>query len=136
MLLSQKPVPSLAQWLGDGQRAEGFEEWVREMIALQTDGLPPDEASVLRMIQTLAIAFMEAMRAETEQHGRSPAEVVHLAARAAGVAIMSPILSLCRDDATHLRDLVRLLAGDFKCGAKQMAYSAFRGGYVSAAKPL
>lgn len=130
-IVTNKPVPSLAQWLGDGQRAEGFEEWIQETISLGADGLPPNEASVLRLIQTLTIAFMEAMRAEVERHGRTPAEVVHLTARAAGVAIMSPVLSLCRDDAKSLHALVRLMADDFKTGAKQMTNSAIRGGHVS-----
>lgn len=125
-----KPVPSLAEWLGDGARAEGFEEWVAETLAIQAGEISPDEASIVRIVQTLAVAFMEAMRAETERHGRSPAEVVHFAARAAGVAIMSPVLSLAKDDARGLHELVRIITKDFKVGAKLMAESAIRGGHL------
>jgi hypothetical protein len=126
----RQPIPSLAQWLGDGTRAEGFEEWLRETLALESEALSPDEAAVVRMIQTLAVAFMEVAKNESERHGRPIASTMHHLARAAGVAVMSPILSLCRDDASHLHDLVRVLAKDFKIGAKMMADSAMRGGHV------
>lgn len=123
----EKPVPSLAQWLGDGKRADGFEEWLHETLALETEfGKTPDDATILRMIQTLAVAFMEVCRREHER-GRSASEITHLLARAAGIAIMSPVLCVCRDDAKSLRELVKLLAKDFKYGAMLQADSALRG---------
>lgn len=125
----ERPVPSLAEWLGDGKRADGFEEWLHETLALETEfGKTPDDATILRMIQTLAVAFMEVCRREHER-GRSASEITHLLARAAGIAIMSPILCVCRDDAQSLHGLVKLLAKDFKHGATLQAESALRGGH-------
>jgi len=48
--LMARPVPSLGQWLGDGARAEGFEEWVRENLDHEAHIVDPNERAVLRMV--------------------------------------------------------------------------------------
>lgn len=119
--ITKTPLPSLTEWLGDGARAEGFEDWVRETISLEHDVGTDEERAAIRMIQTLAIACMEVCRREHEQYGRSQAEALHLLARCCGVAVMSPVLSACHEaPRSSLHKLVRLLADDFKRGASLM----------------
>lgn len=119
--ITKRPLPSLAEWLGDGTRADGFEEWVRETISIGAEVGTDDERAAIRMIQTMAIACMEACRTEHEQYGRSQAATLHLLARCCGVAVMSPVLSACHEAPdSSLHKLIRLLADDFKHGAKMM----------------
>lgn len=119
--ITKKPLPSLAEWLGDGTRGEGFEEWVRETVSLGSEVGTEDERAALRVIQTLAIACMEACRTEHEKHGRTQGATLHLLARCCGIAVMSPVLSACNEaPASALRKLIGVLADEFKQGAKLM----------------
>ena len=116
-----RPIPSLAQWLGDGARADDFEAYVRDMLAHEYAVADPNEKTMVRIMRTLSIACMEAARTEVEVHGRSFADALTLLARACGVAIMAPILSGTRDDpAAPLRQLVDLATNEFRFGADRM----------------
>lgn len=125
MLSSEKildrPLPSLAAWLGDG-RADGFEAWVKQTVLDEQKATTADEKAMLRILRTLAIAMIETMRIESERHGRDDAETVLMLARAAGVTAIGAVISLVdTDKKPPLLTLVRLFSDEFKHGAKLMA---------------
>jgi len=125
--LMDRPLPSLAQWLGDGARGEGFEEWVKEAVFLERNVASEAERSAVRIQRTLSIAFMEVLRAETEQHGREWAASVMLASRVAGAAAFGAVLGcLDADKSPPLLRLARMVADEFHVGAKSMAKAAIR----------
>lgn len=114
--LVDKPLPSLAEWLGDGTRAEGFEEWVRQALVADAD---QREAALFRIIQTLSIACMEACRRETTLHGEELSTMITRLARCCGVAIMAPILSILdAGKAPPLLKIARMMAVEFEHGAR------------------
>lgn len=125
MKAMSRPIPTLAQWIGDGARGEGFEEWVRETIALEHAVPSADEAALVRIIKLLAVACLEASRIETEAHGRPVDRTFIMLARACGIAAMAPVLSVV-DNALNppLRRIVRELSEEFGHGAMCMAKSA------------
>lgn len=124
-----RPLPSLAQWLGDGARSEDFEAYVRDMLAAEYLVTDPREQMMVRAMRTLTIACMEVCRTEVEGNGHSFGEVLPLLARACGVAIMAPILSATREDShPPMRGLVDLVQREFKFGAMRMVLAQERRG--------
>lgn len=133
--IMDRPIPTLAQWLGEeeGNRSDGFEAWVRETVFLERHAADEDEASCIRMQRTLAIAFLEAMRIEDQQHGRPWEETVLLASRVAGAAAFGALLSgLDADRSPPLLRLARLIAEEFAFGAKSMAKAALSANAIAA----
>lgn len=121
--LLEKPLPSLAEWLGDGARADGFEEWVATVAMADKIEEDPEQQASLRMLRTFLIALVEAGRIESERHGRTATEVVHMMARVAGGAVMAAALSVLKEDAPRMR-VAKILADDFGVGAKAMVKAA------------
>jgi len=119
-----RPVPSLGQWLGDGARAEGFEEWVRENLDHEAHIVDPNERAVLRMVNILSVACVEICRRETDLHGRDNSETLIHLGRAVGVALMAPLL--CCADANMpiaLQRLMKIVLGEVRHGAESMLRS-------------
>lgn len=121
-----KPVPSLAQWLGDGARGDGFEEWVSLSLD-QTPDLPPDQARFLRIAQTFAVACIETMRRETGDVPGADQIGVAMAqwARAAGYVSITAAASVLVPDAPWRR-LGKIWAEEFQRGARMAADSLAR----------
>lgn len=116
-----RPLPSLAAWLGDG-RADGFEDWVAQTVFDEQKAATADEKAMLRILRTLAIAMIETMRIESERHGREDYETALMLARAAGVTAIGAVISLVdTDKKPPLLTLARLFSDEFKHGAKLMA---------------
>lgn len=111
-----KKIPSLSEWLGDGTRADGYEEWARDLLFIDQKTASPEQKIGLRMVRTLTVACMETMRQEAAAGDVSSAEALRCLARAAGIAVGAPILSMVRDDAENLGTLAQLLADEFLCG--------------------
>lgn len=105
--------PTLAQHLGDGNRAEGFEEWVAANYAAEV--LSGDEGAKAtgRIIRTLTIAMVEAGRRENEE-GADYFDTVLRMGRGAGVALMAAVMSTLRDDAPldEARDMIVKLVSE------------------------
>lgn len=129
MKILDRPLPSLAQWLGDGARADGFEEWVKETVFIERAVTNEAEASAVRMVRTMAIAMMEACRIETERHGRNAADVLVTVSRVTGCAAMAAVLSII-DHAKGPPPLMRVareLGEEYAHGAKLMAKAHMEG---------
>lgn len=118
-----KRIPSLAEWLGNGARCDGFEQWVALTLdqSADPDGTS-DEAKMLRIAQTFAVACVEQMSREA-QRDPSPegvSDALAMWARAAGFTTVCAVASVVRDDAPFRR-IARTLAEEFKIGAKMAA---------------
>jgi hypothetical protein len=124
--ITSKPFPTLAQWLGDGGRADGFEEWVRTMLDAERDGATADEAAASRIIRTLSIACIECARTEDERHGRPFELTVVMLARLAGVAIMAAVMSPLDDgdEVPPLDNIARMMVEEFRHGTSIMTAAA------------
>lgn len=121
--MMDKPLPSLADWLGDG-RADGFEEWVKETVYLERAVNTPREAAAVRMSQTFSIAVMETLRREQQRPDVDEIDAVLLLSRVAGAAIMGALASILdhQKSPPYLR-IARMFAEEFGVGAKSMASS-------------
>lgn len=84
-------MPSLKEWLGDGDRAEGFAEWVMES-ALASHILDaaqnPRDASFMRLVQFVLVAAVEGVKRECEEHGADYIDALATLAHAMGYAAM------------------------------------------------
>lgn len=120
--LMGKPLPTLREFLGDGARAEGFEEWVAENMALQERAKTPQEAAAARMIQTFSIAAVEVLRRETEA-GMEAIDAMMMMPRCVSWSIMAACLCAIKDDAPYLR-VAKIVADEFAEGARHVAKSA------------
>jgi len=122
-----RPLPTLAQWLGDGMRADQFEEWAADNLKLQTLLDDPSEAMAARLIKTLSIACVEALRIETERHDSNVVRAALSLARAAGFTVFCA--NQCALDADknppYLR-IAKILAEEFEHGARLAARSALK----------
>jgi len=117
--VAKRPVPTLAECLGDGERFEGFEEWVQALASRERAAEDPTEASALRMLNILTVACQEAFRRETEQHCQPIADTLLLLARVAGMAAMAPTLNFIEDSrSSDAHDLVQILVDEFGFGAE------------------
>lgn len=119
--LDAPKVPTLAAFLGDGIRADGFEEFVALTLASNEVIDDPAEQSSVRMFRTFLVAAVEVGRQELA-HGRPYEDICAHMARMAGGAVMAAILSGIRDDAPKMR-IARLLGDDFVSGAKALIKS-------------
>ena len=120
-------VPSLREHLGAEPSGAGFEAWVATLLQIQQGGLPPAEAQFLRLLGTFSVACVEQMNREAAIDG-SPqgiSDALSLWSRAAGFATVMALASVSKPDAP-LRSLGRMLAEDFKVGAKIGADAAMR----------
>lgn len=127
--LMSRPLPSLAEWLGDGDRAEGFEGWVRHTVFMAEAAADDDQAAASRILQTLSIAMIETCRTEAEHHGRDFVQTVCALARISGVAAMAAVMSPLDDEkAPPLEKIVKLITEEFRHGARMMAEAAERQG--------
>lgn len=111
-----KKIPSLAEWLGDGARADGYEEWVRDTLFIDRAVASAEAEIGLRMIRTLTVACVEVMRQERERGEFDSATALQCLARAAGVAVSAPILCMLRDDADNIPGLALVLSAEFGHG--------------------
>jgi hypothetical protein len=120
-LYDHKPIPSLSQFLEDAPKADGYYEYVAENIDLERaleevgEGV---EASRMRMLRIMAIAFTEICRTETETHGREIVEVIREMPRMAAFAVMGPIVSVMKEDAS-LRRVQKIITDEMVYGARQ-----------------
>jgi hypothetical protein len=112
-----KNIPSLNEWLGDGSRGEGFEQWVS--LVLSKEHRNEDEAAALRIMQTLCVAAVESGNAEFRR-GRPFDETARYMARGMGVVCFSAVAS-CLREGTDWRDIAVMLTEEFRHGAKVMA---------------
>lgn len=125
--LMARPIPSLSEWLGDGARADGFEEWVAESIAVEGELKDPEQAAVVRMVRTFSIAMVEICRIEDERHLRTAHQIFPALARAAGVAIAAALASaIDHDQARAFPKLTRTMSEEFHHGAKVFLDAATR----------
>lgn len=95
-------TPRLNELLGDGARADGFEELTRFLDGLVTQrpvGLSDEEASYIRLLKIMATAATEGANQEWSQHGRPTAEIALGLCRSAGFAVASAVLSVNDNDA-------------------------------------
>lgn len=115
----KRPISTLAEYLGDGSRFEGFECWVQALTSRERTAESPTEASALRMLSILTVACQEAFRRETEQHNQPIADTLLLLARMAGMAVMAPTLDFIEDsEPADAKDLVEILVDEFGYGAE------------------
>lgn len=117
-----KPLPTLREFLGEGARAEGFEEWVAENMALQERAKTPQEAAAARMIQIFSIAAVEALRRETEA-GMEAIDAMMMMPRCVAWSIMAASLCAIKEDAPYLR-VAKIVSDEFAEGARHIAKSA------------
>lgn len=122
--LNPPKIPRLAEWIGDGVRADGFEEFVATTMAADAVVEDPGELSSLRMFRTFLIAAVEVGRSELG-HNRPYEEIVGMMARVAGGAVMAAVLSGIRDDAPKMR-IAKVLGEEFVSGAKAIIKSIDR----------
>lgn len=122
-----RPLPTLAQWLGDGLRADMFEEWVADNLRLQAALDDPNEAMAVRLIQTLSIACVESLRIETERHDSHVIRAAMMLARVAGLTVFAANQCALNDDRNppYLK-IAKTLAEEFEHGAKMAARSAIK----------
>jgi len=78
--LTLRPIPSLAEWLGDGSRTEGFEDWVRTMLATEEVVGTPQEATCAKILRALSIACVEGATRQVNE-GADAGDVIILTAR-------------------------------------------------------
>jgi hypothetical protein len=112
-----KNIPSLNEWLGDGPRGEGFEQWVS--LVLSKEHRNEDEAAALRIMQTFCVAAVESGNSEYRR-GRPFDETARYMARGMGVVCFTAVAS-CLRDGTDWRDIAVMLTEEFRHGAKVMA---------------
>lgn len=128
-LFDRPIVPSLNQWLGDGARADGFEEFVRNSELIEATACTPGEAQAARLMRTFSIACVEALRIERERYPElPPADAVLRLARVAGSAVFGAVISASdyEDPAAPLLKLAKHLAEEFAHGARIMARAQLR----------
>lgn len=112
---------SLAELLGDGARADGFDELSRFLDGIQAQNptdLPASELSFIRMLKIMTTAATEASHQESVRHGRPVPEIAAAVCRAAGFAITSAVLSVHDRDA----DLKQLRAAVMRSVAMGVDY--------------
>lgn len=92
-------APTLAQYLGDGARAAGYEEWLVENVLVhQVVEGDADKQRFARLVMLMAVAAVEGLRMEEEQHGPCDGLEVLSLAQAAGYAVFCAAMSGMRDD--------------------------------------
>lgn len=94
-------LTSLARFLGDGARAEGFEEFVTFVDSItKPDAYPnagPRERVMVRVWSTMCVAAIEAGRKETDL-GTDLAEVIQVLAFFAGATAAAAVMTPLKDD--------------------------------------
>lgn len=115
-----RPLPSLADWIGDGARADGFEEWVQTSIPVGAVSDTPEERAALRLIKILSVATVEGCRTETDIHGREFGATISLLSRAAGCAVGAALVSAMDDDIPSPLRITKLITEEFRNGLKLM----------------
>lgn len=94
-------IPTLRQWLGDGARAEGFEEFVLATLNAE-DGSDPGVQASMRVVRTLLVAMVEAGRREDEA-GSDAVDTLLRMGRGLGYAFMAAMVSKGSKDMPLLR---------------------------------
>ena len=119
--LVHRPIPSLREWLGDGDRAESFEQWVSENLARQSDPqLTESERAFVRILNTISIAAIEVLRLEHAQ-GRDTIDSAVFVARAMGCASLCAIASQLREGGVPWLKIAKMFTAEFEVGAKDAA---------------
>lgn len=126
--LTDRPIPTLDQWLGDAPRGEGFEDWVRHMLwaerAVEDDD--KKEAAV-RISKTVAIAVVEALRIECETYGRDDIETLLITARSFGATLAVCLFSrLDADKKPPLRKIGGMLTEEFSHAVRMATDTTLR----------
>lgn len=126
-------VPTLRELLGDGDRTEGFAEWIVESFAasaLLNAANEPWKAMYMRLVQLMAVAGLEGIRREDEQHGNDFAQACFALAQAMGTASMTAALGGMVDDvpAQTLRDMARDFSETFRAAAEHVAERVIQSG--------
>lgn len=110
-----RKIPSLREWLGDGARADGFEEYVEAVLQGKKSPDPGVRASH-RVIETLMIAMVEAGRRE-DAAGEQAVDTLLRMGRGTGFAFMSAMVSKV-DDAMPLDEALEMATEMFREGAQ------------------
>jgi hypothetical protein len=118
-----RPLPSLGAWLGE-IRADLFEEWVADNLRLQGELDKPEEQQAARLIKTMSIACVEALRIETERHDAETVRAALMLARVTGFTVYcANVCAIDSDSKPPWLRIARILAEEFEHGAKMAARS-------------
>ena len=98
---ARQHIPTLREWLGDGARADGFEEFVLSTLQAE-DGEDAGVQASMRVIRTLLIAMVEAGRREDEA-GSDAVDTLLRMGRGLGYAFMAAMVSKGSPDMPLLR---------------------------------
>ncbi len=122
-------IPPLAKWLAEHvteTRAESFDDWAaftdyaeRTLAMKACDAKTADETMTLRICKTLAVAFVETLRAE-DKSAETAARASQLLARVVGMMCFNAVVSPLDHIDKPLR-LAKLLTDEFGQGAKLAA---------------
>ncbi|MDX2289775.1 MAG: hypothetical protein NW217_13250 [Hyphomicrobiaceae bacterium] len=127
--LKSRPIPTLCEMLGDGARADGFEDWVRECHDIELSIDDPLQRAMIRMQRLLSVAMVEALNREAAAGDVDPATAINLMARLMGVSLMAAVLSDRTDDAVAsmpVARFARMIGDDVAFGARSMALATKR----------
>lgn len=119
-------VPTLRALLGDGDRTEGFAEWIVESFAasaLLDAAEEPWKAMYMRLVQLMAVAGLEGLKREEAHHGNDFAQACFALAQAMGTASMTAALGGMVEDVPDqvLRDMARDFSATFAAAAEHVA---------------
>lgn len=133
---NDRPLPSLAEWLGDGTRAVGFEEWVREMFAVEQEMASAVDQRSMRIFRTLGIAFTEILRRERDIEGSAVPALVTLA-RCCGVSVIVAAITVVDPEklAGGILKIAALMQQEFAYGADRCAQTTHDSAIAGAPPP-
>lgn len=113
--ITDKPLPSLAEWLGDGTRGDGFEAWVRTCLEIDLAAATPQDGATIRILQTMSIGAVEAMRRELDRGELDEMDIVLTMIRCLGVVAISQLIERAKDAAALRRIVEEQFAEGVRC---------------------
>lgn len=109
MTATIRPLPSLAQFLGDGARGEGWDELEAFARNYMNVSSSRDNAELVRFLRLFSLAAVEGARQSSEA-GTDYGETVSAMAFAAGLAIAAAAASgIDKEDLARLDDLREII---------------------------
>lgn len=108
--MTHRPLPTLAQFIGNGTRAEDFEQfeaYVRDLMVAYPDATG-DTKRLVRFMRAFSLAAVEVARQEGDGTGTTALEVCHSMLQGGTVAMASAVLSIVSEDipAELFRDFI------------------------------